>query len=204
MARTEPTQYEPGDAHSVLVEFVAATQGEAADLQRMRALAAGVDAFDRGSPFHLTASALIIDPDAKQVLLRWHARHQRWMQVGGHGDPGERDPYAIALREAREESGLSDLRPFPSAVPAVIQVVVVPVPASANEPEHRHGDIRYLMATSNPDAIQPETADTPLRWCSLDEARELLDEENLLQLLTLTEEILLAVDDPASAGTGGA
>ena len=42
----------------------------------------------------------------------------RWLQVGGHGDPGETDPLAIALREAREETGLTDLVPWPDATPA--------------------------------------------------------------------------------------
>ena len=49
------------------------------------------------------------------VLLRWHERQQAWLQVGGHGDPGEVDPFAIALREAEEETGLADLDVWPAA-----------------------------------------------------------------------------------------
>ena len=62
---------------------------------------------------HFTASALVVHPDSGRVLLRWHQRMRMWLQVGGHGDPGEGDPLAIALREAREETGLPDLRPWP-------------------------------------------------------------------------------------------
>jgi 8-oxo-dGTP pyrophosphatase MutT (NUDIX family) len=35
------------------------------------------------------------------------------LQVGGYGDPGENEPLEIALREAAEETGLSDLVPWP-------------------------------------------------------------------------------------------
>jgi 8-oxo-dGTP pyrophosphatase MutT (NUDIX family) len=45
-----------------------------------------------------------------------------WLQVGGHGDPGEGDPLAIALREAAEETGLSDLVPWPDDSPRWLTV----------------------------------------------------------------------------------
>lgn len=111
------------------------------------------------------------------------------MQVGGHGDPGELSPFAIAIREAIEESGLSDLSPYPTDEPEIVQVVVVDVPESADEESHRHGDIRYLMASAHPEAIRPESPDTPLRWCGIEEARGLVEEDNLRQLLDRTEQI---------------
>jgi len=112
------------------------------------------------------------------------------MQVGGHGDPGELDPYEIARREATEESGLSELSPYPPGAPRVVQVVVVDVPASNDEAAHRHGDIRYLMASANPEAIRPESPATPLRWCSIEAAHLLVEEDNLHQLLELTDRLL--------------
>ena len=44
---------------------------------------------------HVTGSALIVAPASGRVLLRWHPRQQAWLQVGGHGDPGELDPLGI-------------------------------------------------------------------------------------------------------------
>ena len=103
-------------------------QAEAADVARVRALAATApDPWLRSLPLHVTASALIVHPASGRMLLRWHQRQQAWLQVGGHADPGESDPLGIALREAAEETGLADLEPWPDA--QIRQVVIVPVPA---------------------------------------------------------------------------
>jgi 8-oxo-dGTP pyrophosphatase MutT (NUDIX family) len=151
---------------------------ETADFERMRRLAAAEpDPWLRSLPLHFTASALVVHPPTSRVLLRWHGRQRKWLQVGGHGDPGESDPLEIALREAREETGLDDLEPWPDA--AVRHVVVCDVPPGKGEPAHQHADLRYIMATRNPDAARPENPGAPLRWLSVDEAHDLVGGNNL-------------------------
>src|SRR5260221_14578866 len=60
--------------------------------------------FDRLSdPTHLTASAVVVGPEG--VLLHRHKRLRKWLQPGGHIDPGEA-PWQAALREVAEETGL--------------------------------------------------------------------------------------------------
>jgi 8-oxo-dGTP pyrophosphatase MutT (NUDIX family) len=162
---------------------------ETADVQRVRVLAGTAeDPFQRDLPLHLTASALIVHPASGRVLLRWHQRQQAWLQVGGHGDPGESDPLAIALREAAEETGLSDLAPWPDA--RLRQLVIVNVPPGKGEPAHEHADLRYFMATQTPDAARAENAHAPLRWLSLTEAREATSEANLREALARLERLL--------------
>jgi 8-oxo-dGTP pyrophosphatase MutT (NUDIX family) len=138
------------------------------------------DPWTRASSLHVTGSALVVHPPTRRVLLRWHERQQGWLQVGGHGDPGEADPFAIALREAREETGLSDLVAWPAAdQPRVIQMVIVPVPAGKGEASHQHGDVRYALATADPDAVVAESASAPLAWLTIAEALTRVGEDNL-------------------------
>ena len=66
-------------------------------------------------------------------------------------------------------------------------MVVCYVRPSATEPEHEHADLRYFLATGNPDAIAPENEDSPLRWLALDEARELVGGNNLRHTLDRAE-----------------
>lgn len=163
---------------------VTAAGQEAHDLAELAPVAGSAAAWDRGTPLHLTASALIVHPPTRRVLLRWHQRQQAWIQVGGHGDPGESDPLAIALREGAEETGLSDLRPWPDAEAAtLVHAVVVHVPANEREPDHRHGDLRYVLATEHPDRIQPEDDGAPLRWLTIEEAAALTGEDNVRETL---------------------
>src|SRR5262245_56598319 len=120
----------------VLETYRPRSEDEAEDVARLRRLACEEDPWTRASLLHATGSAVIIHPPTRRVLLRWHERMQAWLQVGGHADPGETHPLDIALREAREETGLTDLVAWPDAsTPRIVQVAVVPVLAGNGEPE---------------------------------------------------------------------
>jgi 8-oxo-dGTP pyrophosphatase MutT (NUDIX family) len=178
-----------------LTTYVPADPHEEADVQRIRAvLDSERDPWLRSTPLHLTASALIVHPGSGRILLRWHQRQQAWLQVGGHGDPGESDPLAIALREAVEETGLADLMPWPDA--QLRHLVIVGVPAGKGEPAHEHADLRYFMATQTPDAARAENEHAPLRWLSLAEAYHATSEVNLRESLARLERLFQPVCEP--------
>ena len=169
---------------------------EAADLARLRALVRSAgDPWLRSSPLHVTGSAVIVHPASSRVLLRWHLRQQTWLQVGGHADPGETDPLTVALREAAEETGLADLKPWPDQ--QLCHVVIVSVPAGRAEPAHEHADLRFVLATEAPDEARPESPGTPVRWLSLPGARDLTGEPNLTETFSRVERLLAARPRPA-------
>jgi 8-oxo-dGTP pyrophosphatase MutT (NUDIX family) len=179
----------------LLHEYQPGGQAETADLRKVRALVEIVgDPWRRDLSLHVTASALIVHPESAQVLLRWHQRQQAWLQVGGHGDPGESDPLAIARREAAEETGLADLVPWPDE--QLRHLVIVGVPAGKGEPAHEHADLRYFMATQTPEASRAENENAPLRWLSLSDAYQATSEVNLRESLTRLERLLGPVCEP--------
>lgn len=101
---------------------------------------------------HFTGSAWLVSGDGKRVLLTHHRKLGRWLQLGGHAD-GDSDLARVALREAEEESGLSDLiverRPFDLDRHAI--------PARGHEPEHWHYDLRFVVrATGSEDFVVGE------------------------------------------------
>jgi len=178
---------------AALDALVPGSDDEARDVERIRRLAAEQDPWPRTTPLHVTGSAVVVHPPTRRVLLRWHGRMQSWLQVGGHGDPGERDPYAVALREAREETGLDDLAPWPDAArPVPVQVVVVPVPPGKGEPAHEHADVRYVLATAKPEAAVPEEAAAQIAWLTMEEALAKIGEDNLRVCLLRIAELLKA------------
>jgi len=174
---------------SMLRRYRPQGEAEAADVERTRALAeTAADPWLRSTPLHITASALIVHPASGRLLLRWHQRQQAWLQVGGHGDPGESDPLAIALREAAEETGLTDLVPWPDG--ELRHVAVVGVPEGNHEPAHEHADLRFVLATKDPDAARPENPGAPLRWLSPEEAYAATSEPNLRETLSRATRLL--------------
>src|SRR5262245_12685307 len=131
---------------------------------------------------HITGSAWILSPDRGAVLLTHHRKLGRWLQLGGHAD-GETNPFRVALREAREESGLEDLRPLPGGDELLpFDVDVHPIPAHASEPAHLHHDIRYLLVAAPGQRLRVSDESHDLRWVERARLGELVAEESMLRM----------------------
>lgn len=61
---------------------------------------------------HVSSSAWVMNEALDQVLMAYHNIYQSYSWLGGHAD-GDPDLFAVALREAKEESGITELTPFP-------------------------------------------------------------------------------------------
>jgi 8-oxo-dGTP pyrophosphatase MutT (NUDIX family) len=153
--------------HRILQEAIPADEKEKADIATMLCLLEEHPNImaQNCEVGHFTASALVVD-ESGRVLLHYHKTLKRWLQFGGHADY-ETDFADVALREASEETGLPDLRHF-TAKP--LDFDVHPIPESKNRPAHLHLDIRYLLTTKQPAALNvpPEESDI-LEWATFDE-----------------------------------
>ena len=115
---------------------------------------------------HVTASAIVVG--RRGTVLHLHNRLGRWMQPGGHIDPGE-DPPDAALREAVEELGLEVAHP-----PGGPRLIHVDVHQAALG--HTHLDLRYLLFGAADDPHPPPGESPEARWFSWDEASEFADD----------------------------
>lgn len=130
-------------------------------LRRFLTVASGP--FDRTTlPVHVTSSAIVLDLDRGRVLLHLHRRLGRWLQPGGHIEPGER-PEDAALRETTEETAVAVRHP--DTGPEIVHVDEHPGPDG-----HIHLDLRYLLL-ADVDAPPVGTGETTgsgagptLRW----------------------------------------
>jgi 8-oxo-dGTP pyrophosphatase MutT (NUDIX family) len=129
---------------------------------------------------HLTASALVLDHKRERALLTFHRKLNRWLQLGGHCD-GDSNLAAVALREAREESGIDDL----SIDPRLLDLDIHTIPARANEPEHLHLDARFVVfAPAGARAVISDESHR-LEWIAPSELAALDVDESVRRLFEL-------------------
>ena len=134
------------------------------------------------APGHLTGSAWIVDPQRTHTLLTHHLKLEKWLQLGGHAD-GDGDLLAVALREAREESGLTQVLAIRREIFDVDRHWIPPRKADAG---HYHYDLRFLLEADprEPLAISSESKD--LAWVELGRVSALNPEESMARMVRKT------------------
>jgi ADP-ribose pyrophosphatase YjhB (NUDIX family) len=123
----------------------------------------GLAAFERSHPSgHFTGSAWLVSADGERVLLTHHRKLGRWLQLGGHAD-GDVDLARVALREAGEESGLSDL----VVEQPIFDLDRHRIPARGEEPEHWHYDVRHVVRAIGSEVFAASEESLALAWKSI-------------------------------------
>jgi 8-oxo-dGTP pyrophosphatase MutT (NUDIX family) len=185
-----------GDPRAALAEalrrHVPGDEEEARDRDQILAFVLRHDhPFDRGIlEGHLTGSAITVSADGRRVLLLHHRKLDRWLQPGGHGDPGESTGEQVALREALEESGIRGLA-LHGAAPRPLDVDVHDIPARGSEPAHEHLDLRYLVTAPEGATVAPDLAEMhEIRWVPWDEVDALSPDHGLRRALAKAREVV--------------
>lgn len=156
---------------AVLARHIPRDAVEARHLEACRALVGEVQAPTSRSTFepgHVTASAFVLSPDLERLLLIHHGTLGLWLQPGGHVEPADRDVFAAAEREVREETGLRRVHRVIGR-PELLDVDVHEIPANPRkgEPAHRHFDLRVLMVAEE-ETLQAGDDALDARWVPLD------------------------------------
>jgi 8-oxo-dGTP pyrophosphatase MutT (NUDIX family) len=150
------------------------------------------DCFERSNRRgHVTGSAWIVSSDRQRFLLTHHRKLDRWLQLGGHAD-GDPDVARVALREAREESGMHDFALVRSDAELLpLDIDVHPIPATPSEPAHLHHDVRFLLIAAPGQPLRPSSESRQLRWFPCSRALELLEEPSVRRMAQRAARLLL-------------
>ena len=178
---------------------------EGSEIDRIEQLVeAHGDCFERSClPGHITGSSWIVSEAGDRCLLTHHRKLGRWLQLGGHAD-GDVDVAAVALREAREESGLRHFDPVvPTDGCAILDVDVHRIPARAGEPAHEHHDIRFLFRARAGQRLAMSEESNDLAWFEWERLAQIGADESMLRLARKARAVLSGEPMGATAPGGG-
>ena len=117
---------------------------------------------------HFTASAFIVNKTHDKVLMAYHNIYKTYAWLGGHAD-GDSDLLQVAIKEANEESGITNLKLL---VHEPISLDVLSVRGHIKQGKwitpHIHLNITYLFEASDTDKIRiKEDENSSIKWISI-------------------------------------
>lgn len=136
-------------------------------------LSSGKDVFTReNKTAHFTASAWVLNKNRDKVLMIYHNIYGSWAWMGGHAD-GETDLLAVAEREAKEESGIKNIRPVSEDI---LSIEIAPVSGHEKRgeyvPSHLHLNVTYLFEADERQElfIKPDE-NSGVMWIALEDIK---------------------------------
>lgn len=134
-------------------------------------LRSGRDILTRDNPVaHLTASAWVVSPDRRQVLMAYHNLYDSWAWLGGHAD-GDADLRCVAAREAMEESGIPEVRPLGDGI-ASLEILTVDGHEKKGQyvSGHLHLNVTYLFeADPSAPLRRKEDENSAVAWIAVED-----------------------------------
>ncbi len=167
---------------NLLNQYVPYNEQEAQDLTLFKwFLNRNSDAYDRENlAAHVTSSAIILNQTHDKVLFIHHNIYNSWGWVGGHND-GEKDCLKVALKEAKEETGLNDFKIIDDHI-FMVDVVYVPnhIKNGSFISDHLHLNVTYLLEANDTQklSIKPDE-NTGVKWFDLNKIIDVTKEERM-------------------------
>jgi ADP-ribose pyrophosphatase YjhB (NUDIX family) len=129
---------------------------------------------------HFTSSAIIVNQDMNKVLFAYHNIYDSWSWVGGHND-GDDDFLSVSLKEAKEETGVINVKPYDGKI---MMIDILPVKRHIKRgkfvPHHLHLNITYLLIADESDQLHIKADENSgVKWFEIDEVLEHVSEEDM-------------------------
>ena len=120
---------------------------------------------------HITSSAWVVNKDRSKVLMVYHNIYNSWSWLGGHAD-GETDLLAVALREVKEEAGISHVSPVSEEIFSLESLTVDGhVKKGKYVSSHLHLNVTYLLEADSEEAVSIKADENSgVAWFSPEEA----------------------------------
>lgn len=129
---------------------------------------------------HFTASNWIVNKERTKVLMIYHNIYKSWAWTGGHAD-GNSNLLQVALKEAKEETGLENLKVLSNRIFG-IQILTVDSHIKRGEfvPSHLHLDCCFLLEANENEVLKiKEDENSGVKWIDIDKVIEATNESKM-------------------------
>lgn len=132
---------------------------------------------------HITSSGYIVNKDFTKVLMVFHNIYNSWSWTGGHAD-GEEDLLKVAIKEAKEETAIKNIKPISKDI---FSLDVITVEGHIRRGEyvssHLHLSICYLLQGDEKDTLKiKEDENSGVKWIPIEEVDKYSTEEKMIKI----------------------
>jgi 8-oxo-dGTP pyrophosphatase MutT (NUDIX family) len=130
---------------------------------------------------HVTSSAIVVNKNKDKVLFAHHNIYNAWGWVGGHND-GDCDLLGVAIKEAKEETGLEKIVPVDEDI-LMLDIIHVTnhIKHGKYVGDHLHLNVTYLLEASEEETpMHRPDEHSAVAWFDIDNVLDIVKEERMI------------------------
>lgn len=120
---------------------------------------------------HITSSSWIVNKERTKVLMVYHNIYKSWSWTGGHAD-SDGDLLSVAIREAKEETGLKHIIPLSNDIFSIENLCVDGhFKRGKYVTSHLHINVTYLLEADELEELKiKDDENSAVKWFTIDES----------------------------------
>jgi len=123
---------------------------------------------------HVSSSAFVLNKDRTKVVMIHHNIYNSWWFVGGHAD-GDADLLGVAIKEAKEETGLESVKPIDEDI-FILDILTVPSHKKRGKlvSSHVHLNASFVLEADESEALHiKEDENSGVKWVPIEQMVEM-------------------------------
>ena len=132
---------------------------------------------------HMTSSGFVMNRELTKVLMVHHNIYNTWAWTGGHAD-GEDNLLDVAIKEAREETGIQEVTPL---MEEMASIDILPVWGHMKRGQyvatHMHLNASYILIGDEEEKLViNEEENSGVKWIPIEEIEKYSNEPEIIKV----------------------